>query len=77
MVSSPATTGVCVCLDGMPGLFYSSISYVKLLTISRVQAYWSGVAPAPVLNATHQDTLKYLKYYNLGMNELKLAPRLN
>ena len=36
-----------------------------------VQAYKDGVAPPPVLNATHHATLDYLKQYNLNLGDLK------
>ena len=43
-----------------------------------VQAYKDGVAPPPVLNATHQDTLNYLRRYKLGLKDLKsIEKRLN
>ena len=36
-----------------------------------VQAYQDGVAPPPVLDATHSETLNYIKRYNLNLDDLR------
>jgi uncharacterized protein (DUF2237 family) len=36
-----------------------------------VQAYRDGFAPQPVLNATHHETLNYLRRYKISLNDLK------
>lgn len=42
------------------------------LCVSRwIEAYKDGAAPPPVLNATHQQSLAYLKRHNLGLDDLK------
>ena len=35
------------------------------------QAYRDGVAPPPVLGATHTDTLSYLKKYKISIRDLR------
>jgi uncharacterized protein (DUF2237 family) len=46
-----------------------------LCVYSWVQSYRDGVAPPPVLNSTHQDTLNYLKRYKLGLKDLKFIEK--